>query len=49
MDLTKKLFGTTWDALKHGAIPALTGAVLYVPMDETTMRYFTAVSIILTR
>ena len=48
-DLLKRLCATTWDSLKCTAIPALTGMVLYAPLDESTMRYCTAVCIILTR
>ena len=48
MEFLKRLGDTVWNALKHGAIPALSGLVLYVPLDESTMRYCLAVCIILT-
>ena len=47
-DLFIKLGETIWNALKHGAIPALSGLVLYAPLNESNMRYCLAVCIILT-
>ncbi len=46
--LITRLIKTSFTVTKEGAIPVLTGILLYAPLDESVLRYCAAVDVIFT-